>query len=246
MELLVQVMVQTPAFTPVICPLLRTVAMEVSEEDQVTVLSLASAGSTWAFACAFRPTVTGISAWVILMEVTGCVTVIRTEPVAFEPSAAVATMVAVPFFTPVTMPPSSTVAMAGFLELQVTSVMEALSGAQTASTSIREPAATFLSPASMVIFLTGWMTITRKVSVTSGFWALCTMRSHSPRCTAFRLVPEIRATPASVVVYVIFLLEASSGVQVVDSCTAAPAGSTSTWFAVGVFSREATVVWSGS
>ena len=103
-------------------------------------------------------------------------------------------------FRPVTMPNSSTVAMLGLPEDQVTSRMEAFSGAQAAVSCSVDPAATFRFPASIWIFFTGWITSTRKVSVTSGFRVLATTRSHSPCWIARMEDSPALATPASVVV----------------------------------------------
>ena len=61
--------VAVPAATPVTLPVESTVAIAVSEEDHVTVLSVASAGETSAVRVIVSPAVTSVTVDVIFTSV---------------------------------------------------------------------------------------------------------------------------------------------------------------------------------
>ena len=99
----------SPPFTAVTTPLASTVATSSSDEDQATVLSLAVAGTIWAYSLPVSPTFRFNSCFSKANASTGCVTV--TSHVAVKPpSTEVAVMMQVPFPTPLTLPLLSTVA----------------------------------------------------------------------------------------------------------------------------------------
>jgi hypothetical protein len=125
-------MVAVPALTPVTTPVvLFIVAIEVSLLVHVTLLLVASAGSTAAVSVMvlFTPTVRFVA--VILTPVTGLFAASSTSTVqaaVFPPSSVLTVMVTLPFFLPVTTPLLFTVAIASLLLFQITFLLVASDG----------------------------------------------------------------------------------------------------------------------
>ena len=108
-----------PTALPVTLPAVSIVAIVGLLLDHVTVLLSALTGAAVAASVIVLPTCTAVKP-LIVMETTGCVTVISLLPTISLPSVAVALIVAVPAATPVTTPLVLTVATAVFSLDQVT------------------------------------------------------------------------------------------------------------------------------
>ena len=125
----VAVIVAFPAFRAVTTPSMETEATEVSEDDQITDLSVASSGVIVAVSIAFSPSVRVRSDWLIEMPVTSIIfgfTV--TEQEAERPLEEVAVIVLVPALTAVTTPDSETEATELSEDDQITDLSVASSG----------------------------------------------------------------------------------------------------------------------
>ena len=120
-------MVALPGATPVTKPSLFTVATNRLSELQVTVLLVAFDGITVAVSCSVEFSEMLAELGLMLIPVTGIMTVISLV-VVLAPSSVVALMVASPGATPVTSPVLFTVATEVLLELQITVLFVALDG----------------------------------------------------------------------------------------------------------------------
>ena len=136
------VIVAVPAFTAVTFPLESTVATDVFDELQLTVLSVALSGFTVAFRLADSPSVR--LKLVLSNDMLSTATVdedasltVTAQVADFSPALAV--IVAVPAFTAVTLPFESTVATDVFDELQLTVLSVALSGFTVAVSVVLSP-----------------------------------------------------------------------------------------------------------
>ena len=120
-----------PALRVVTSPVWLTVAMDSLPEDQVTVLSVASAGRTLAVSLITSPTsIFGISGVMMLTSVTGTTleATVTSQVAVLLPSTVVAVMVAEPSFRAVTSPSSFTVAIVSSEEDQLTILLVAVAG----------------------------------------------------------------------------------------------------------------------
>ncbi len=137
----VAVMVACPAESPSTVPALLTEATAGADECQVTVLSVAFAGSTVAVSKALSPGRRRKLAGSTLTPVTGTPT--RTSTVAVKPpSAVVAVTWVFPIVTPVTRPLTFTVAMFVSADCQVTALLVASAGSTLAVSCPVAPGAT--------------------------------------------------------------------------------------------------------
>ena len=205
-----------------------TFAMRSSEEDQITFLSSASFGSTVAFSTVFFPAATLISGLSSVISVTLWVTLMLILARMLLPSFAIATMRAVPRFTPVTFPFSSTVASFSSTLLQVTSRMEASAGSIAALREIVSPTATVFTGAVTLMRLTGFTTSTRYRTWASGSATLDTVTMVSPAFSPVIRFPPTRITVSSSAVRIAFLFFTLFGITVAFRSRLFLTGSTST------------------
>ena len=127
----VTVMVASPTALPVTLPLLSTVATPVLEDFQVTFLLAALEGDTVAVSWVAPLTFTVAEVLFSDTPVTATVAAVTvTEQVADTPLAAVAVILAVPAFKPVTTPEAFTVAMSDAEVVQVNVVTVASEGSK--------------------------------------------------------------------------------------------------------------------
>jgi hypothetical protein len=134
-------MVAEPVATPVITPLPLTVALLVSEDDQLTVLSVAFVGSTVATNCVVAPTPTlTVVLFKITLDTATVPVIVRAQVAVLLPSAVLAVIVAEPADTAVTRPEESTVARKVLEEDHDTVLFVALVGATVAVSCRVSPA----------------------------------------------------------------------------------------------------------
>ena len=151
---LVQVIVQSPMLMPLIWPVLFTVAMDSSEEVQITFLLSASFGSTVAWQLPVRPTAIVISGVLSSMLSGFWTTFTLMFARTLLPSADVAIIRPFPCFRPVTVPFSSTETNLPS-PAQVTLLIVAFSGAKFAVAVICPPTITLGSEVCTVTLETG-------------------------------------------------------------------------------------------
>ena len=129
------VIVAVPLDTAVTRPFASTVATDGLLLLHITLLSVALSGVTVAVSCKVWPRLVRVAVvWLRVIPVTGTdmFTVTAQVAVLFDPSAALAVMVALPLDTAVTNPVLLTVATAVLLLLHVTLLSVALSGVTVA------------------------------------------------------------------------------------------------------------------
>ena len=157
---LVQVIVQSPMLMPLIWPVLLTVAMLSSEEDQITFLLSVSFGSTFALRFPVRPTAIVISAGLISMPSAFWTTFMVLLARIPLPSAAVAIRRPFPCLMPVTVPFASADTNLSSPD-QITLLIVAFSGSTLAVAVICPPTVTVGSEVWIVTLVTGCTTSTR-------------------------------------------------------------------------------------
>lgn len=125
------VIVASPIEMAVTLPLASTVATVGLLEDQLIVLSVASAGRTVADSVSFSPAFRCAADWLRIMLVAGVGTTVTVQVAVTLPQRAV--IVAEPREIAVTVPLELTVATAGLLDVQVTVLSVASAGITVAS-----------------------------------------------------------------------------------------------------------------
>ena len=206
------VMVAVPALIPFTFPSL-TVAMDVLEEVQVTVLSVALSGLTVAERVSSSPSVKVMEVLSKEMEVTATSPFLTVTLHVAVLSPAFAVMVAIPTLMPFTFP-LSTVAMDVLEEVQVTVWSVALSGLTVAVrviSSFTVIVNEVLSKEMDVTAIKAFLTVTLHVAVLSPVFAVMT---DVPSLTAVTFPSFTVATSVFSEVQVTVLSVASSGLTV--------------------------------
>ena len=214
------VIVAVPALTAFTLPFV-TVATEVFDEVQVTVLSVAFSGMTVAVRTASSPSVSSSSDLSNHIEVTGMTFALTVTAHVAVLSPALAVMVAVPALRAFTLP-SVTVATVASDEVQVTVLSVALSGLTVAVRVVSSPSVRVNVVLSSVTEVTG-MTFALTVTVhVADFSPAVAVMVTLPALRAFTLPSATVATAASEVVQVTVLSVASSGLTVAVRVVSSP------------------------
>ena len=214
------VIVAVPALTAFTLPFV-TVATEVFDEVQVTVLSVAFSGMTVAVRTASSPSVSSSSDLSNHIEVTGMTFAWTVTAHVAVLSPAFAVIVVVPALRAFTLP-SVTVATDASEVVQVTVLSVASSGLTVAVRVVSSPSVRVNVVLSSVTEVTG-MTLAWTVTAHwADFSPAAAVMVTFPGLRAFTLPPVTVATDASDVLQVTVLSVASSGLTVAVRVTSSP------------------------
>jgi hypothetical protein len=219
----VAVIVAAPTTTPVTNPLGLTVAISLLDEFQVTLLFVAFAGNTVSVSCCVPPTLIEADVGLTLTDAAGTgATVIKLVAVK-PPSCVVAVIDADPMETPVTNPSVFTVTIPLSDELQVTVLLEALTG--------NTVAVSCCVPATLIVAVVG---LTDTDVAGTGVTVIALVVVKPPSCVVTVIVADPIETavtrPVALTVatelfdelHVTILFVASAGCTSAESCCVPP------------------------